>query len=129
MSAEIKYLLEKAQECDHNVRLFTRKIIRDVGFEEMAYYYNNYVYETFMDNFDNNVCQNNGKRYTTDDEDKYICAIDDLTDYYETVIKLLEYNQLCKHQIEVKAKSTAFFILKQQYSVPHDLRNVIKKFL
>ena len=122
-------LLEIAKENKYDVRNTTRKVIKVNGLEDMAYYYSYYVYESFMNSFGDNICQNNGKRYTTDEGDEYICGIDDCTDYYSTVIEMLKYNKQCKHQIQLKAKSTAFFILKKDYVVPFDLRNLIQEYL
>ena len=118
-------ILEIAKDSGFNTRIATRKLIKENGLEEMAYIYNNYVYETFMDTFDSNICQNNGKRYTTDEGDKYVCGIDDCTEYYETLIKLLLFNKKCKHDIDTKAKSTAFYLLQRDKKVPFELRNLI----
>ena len=95
----------------------------------MTYLFNDYVYETFMDNFNNNICQNNGKRYTTDNGDKYVCGIGDLTEYCGAVIKMLKYNQQCKRDIQLEAKSIAFHVLKQNCKVPFALRSLVNEYL
>ena len=122
-------ILDIAKENEYDIRRTTGKIIKAYELEYLAYSYNYYVYETFMETFGDNVCQNNGKRYTTNEGDKYICGIDDCTEYYDTYIKLLLFNIKCKHDIDTKAKSTAFYVLKQYFEVPFELRNIIKEFL
>ena len=122
-------ILEIAKDNGYDTIRATIKLIQENGLEEMAYFYNYYVYETFIDTFDRNICQNNGKRYTTDEGDKYVCGIDDCTEYYDTLIKLLLFNKKCKHDIDTKAKSTAFYLLQRDKKVPFELRNLIKDYL
>ena len=111
-------ILEIAKDNGYDTRRVTIKLIKENGLEEMAYFYNYYVYETFIDTFDRNICQNNGKRYTTDEGDKYVCGIDDCTEYYDTLIKLLLFTKKCKHDIDTKAKSTAFYLLQRDKKFP-----------
>ena len=122
-------ILEIAKDNGYDTIRATIKLIQENGLEEMAYFYNYYVYETFIDTFDRNICQNNGKRYTTDEGDKYVCGIDNCTEYYDTCIKLLLFNKKCKHDIDTKAKSTAFYLLQRDKKVPFELRNLIKDYL
>ena len=122
-------ILEIAKDNGYDTIRATIKLIQENGLEEMAYFYNYYVYETFIDTFDRNICQNNGKRYTTDEGDKYVCGIDDCTEYYDILIKLLLFNKKCKHDIDTKAKSTAFYLLHRDKKVPFELRNLIKDYL
>ena len=44
-------------------------------------------------------------------------------------IKLLLFNKKCKHDMDIKAKSTAFYLLQRDKKVPFELRNLIKDYL
>ena len=94
----------------------------------MSYLYNEFVYKCFMYRFDNNICCINGKRYSDETGDKYICGIDDCVDYYDTVVKLLLYNIKCKKIIQEKAYVLAFMNLRCNH-IPYDIRNLIRQFL
>ena len=51
--------------------------------------------------------------------------IPELNELHRLYFKYEMYNNYCKKYIDHKAKSTAFYILKEDYKVPVDLRNII----